>query len=779
MQKPTEIQGRLAIVTIAICFLGAPVPESHATDGPDGPTTSARSLLAAPEIRTASPRRAARILDDRTVLRSRHVSLALDLATSRPGETIDLTLFPDVSYRAQVEQVRRNDVGATIIRARIAEHPHAWAIATIADGTTVVHILAPESRREYAIAYAPDEETYILDEFDSASATAADRCDSELPPATETPQAGAAALSAEPPTDADSSAPATVDVMIVYTPAALQWATTSGGGITHVVSQAMERAQLAADNSDTQITFRLVHATQVTYTESGDPGLDLRRLTASTTFDPWGTYNGQSTGGFMNVVHTWRDQYGADLVALFASNPGTGGLAWRLNTVNGLPHYGFSLTRIQQAISAYTHAHEMGHNFGLSHHKQQNASPGPGLFSYSAGWRWVGDNAQRYCSIMSYEQGSYYADGLTHARVAHFSHPGILHQGQPSGDAVDGDSARNLRTTKHTIAAYRAMVVPTATATGQPLTPTPTFTLSPTASPTATPSSTPTATPTVTHTSTTTPTPTETPSASPTSTATPTPSGTPTATDTPSATATATPSATPTETATATPSATPTASITPTDVPTATETPSPVATETAAPTALPTGTATAVAVPSPTAAASCLHEAPIAKPQVAILRNLAPTGAQRLNLAGELVLGTEAPLIDPTATDIGFALFDANSAEIYTLSIPAGAAPDRRTAGWTTNRRGNKWIYGDRAGTTVPGVTSVRVQLRERAGARSLRVSLKGKDGAFAVEESRLPLTLRIHDVDRSLCGGVAFGGPDGLRPRCSVRGRGNTIACR
>lgn len=775
MRQRTAIEGyRLTIFAIAVFCIGTPAPEARAGERPGHGAANARPLLAAPESHTASPERTRRPADDRMVLRSRRVRLALDLATSRKGETLDLTLFPDVAYTAEVEHVARNGVGAEVIRARITDHPHAWAIATVADGTTVVHVSDPGHRREYTIAFAPDEGTYILDEIDSGSAAAADRCDSELPPVAERPDNAAAAQSVEPPTEADPSALATVDVMIVYTPAALQWATTSGGGMTHVISQAMERAQLAADNSDTQIEFRLVHAAQVTYTESGDPGLDLRRLTASPTFDPWGTYNGQSTAGFMNVVHTWRDQYGADLVALFANNPGTGGLAWRLNTVNGLPHYGFSLTRIQQAISAYTHVHEMGHNFGLGHHKQQNASPGPGLFSYSAGWRWVGNDAQRYCSIMSYEQGSYYADGLSHARVAHFSHPGILHQGQPSGDAVDGDSARNLRTTKHTIAAYRAMVVPTATTTGQPShTPTPTFTLSPTATSTATPSSTPTATPSNTSTVT----PTASPSASPTSTATATPSSTPTETAT--ASATATPSATPTETGTSTPTDTPTPTTTPTDAPTATGTPSPDATETASPTPPASATATAVATSSPTAGPWCLGEVAIAKPGVKVHRNQAPAGAQRLNLAGELPLLVDAPPFDPTASGITFTLLDTNAAEIYRLSIPSGAAPDRRTAGWTTNRRGNKWIYADRAGATVPGVTSVRVQLRERSGARSLRISLKGKDGVFAVDESRLPLRLRIHDADHSLCGGITFGTLDGPPPRCSVRGGGNMIACR
>jgi hypothetical protein len=93
---------------------------------------------------------------------------------------------------------------------------------------------------------------------------------------------------------------------------------------------------------------------------------------------------------------------------------------------------------------------------GCHHAKTQNYQPGPGIFSYSAGWRWTDANGGNYCSVMTYESGSYFADGVTHTRVPYFSNPTISYLGMPTGNAVDADNARTLRETKGVVAAYRS-----------------------------------------------------------------------------------------------------------------------------------------------------------------------------------------------------------------------------------------------------------------------------------------------------------------------------------
>jgi hypothetical protein len=120
----------------------------------------------------------------------------------------------------------------------------------------------------------------------------------------------------------------------------------------------------------------------------------------------------------------------------------------------------------------------------------------------------------------------------------------------------------------------------------QPVSPTPTQTLTstPTPTPTQTESSTPTPTPTQTESSTPTPTPTQTESSTPTPTPTQTESSTPTPTPTQTESSTPTPTPTQTESSTPTPTPTQTESSTPTPTPTATSTPTPTLTLTTTPT---------------------------------------------------------------------------------------------------------------------------------------------------------------------------------------------------
>ena len=247
--------------------------------------------------------------------------------------------------------------------------------------------------------------------------------------------------------------PATIDVMIVYTPAAKNWAEDHvSGGIENVINQAMARAQLSVDNSQVDLTFRLVHSAQVNYDESfTSSNVDIDRLTASPTYNPFGP----EYIGYMNEVHYWREIYGADLVALFTFTNDTGGVGWLPTGSSMAPNLGFSLTRVQQA-TGLTHAHEMGHNMGNHHSRNQNvnaAGPNGGRTEYATGWRWTGDDDMGYVSVMTYTEGD--------TRVDLFSNPEVLHQGTPTGSYDEenlyapADNARSMNEIKHVIASYR------------------------------------------------------------------------------------------------------------------------------------------------------------------------------------------------------------------------------------------------------------------------------------------------------------------------------------
>jgi hypothetical protein len=359
------------------------------------------------------------------------------------GDEILLNLPKGATPVAMIDHIAKDTMGITTIRGRFIDDPAGYLILSTDGSTMLADISLPErkirrfikSKKGAHYLVEPDPESLQALEGDSGPTAPQEQL--LQPPAT--PVVASEGGTVVPL--AGVGAPATIDVMVAYTPAAKTWANANEGGISNTINQLMAKAQLACDNSQTYITMRLVHAPEVTYTETTNANTDLTRLTST-------------NDGVMDDVHTLRTTYGADLVVLLEFTDSTGGIGWLLNSASGAPTHGFSITRVQQASWSFTAIHEIGHNMGAHHHKLQTTQPGPGLYSYSAGWRWT-NNSSHYCDLMTYENGSYFADGITNSRVAYFSDPAISLNGIPTGDATDGNNALTLRQVKHTVAAYK------------------------------------------------------------------------------------------------------------------------------------------------------------------------------------------------------------------------------------------------------------------------------------------------------------------------------------
>lgn len=372
----------------------------------------------------------------------------------KTGELIELALFDDVFFSARISHVTRYPNGAVGITAHLEGAKSGGTVfLSYCEGQMRASVEVPGGAG-YCVRYNPATGEHIAIEVDRKNSIKLEGAEPRIAPGNDG-MADEAAPADSPEPVALSDAPpgsTVVDVMIVYTPAALAFE----GNVANMnlnIAQAMQRANEAHTNSNTQVYLNLVHSAQVTYTEI-NADKDLDNLTFS-----GGSYSA------MDDVHVWRDQYGADLVCLFESTQEVGGLGWLLNVTNGNSSRAFCLARVQQSDWTYTVVHEWGHNMGCHHSKTQAIQSGPGLYSYSAGWQWSDTKANDvypytqtgYCTVMTYEDAN--NDGVQeYERIARFSNPSISYAGDSTnltGHAANGDNARTIRQMKTVLAAYR------------------------------------------------------------------------------------------------------------------------------------------------------------------------------------------------------------------------------------------------------------------------------------------------------------------------------------
>jgi hypothetical protein len=346
-----------------------------------------------------------------------------------------VTPFADKTYVAVVDRVEKDINGVVAVRGRVEGWDGATVLLSSRGGNTLGTLSIPTGGQEFEIRPVTDTGEHLVLEADPRN-----RDFLKDAPPLEPPLEALKTLTAfqSPAASSGLAAQTRFDIMVVYTPAARDWA-ASRGGVDLIINQDIQNDILALQNSGLDITARLVHSALINYQESGDSGNDLVRLQ-------------NPNDGYMDEVPNWRNTYSADLVQLLALVNDVGGISYLMNTASGTPSYAFSLVRVQQSGWTCTSIHELGHNMGCGHRKDQAVQPGPGLFSYSAGWRWMGSDGNRYCSIMSYQDDW---DGHIVIQVPYFSSPLIYYMGAATGDAVNGDNARTIKQTGPIVAAYR------------------------------------------------------------------------------------------------------------------------------------------------------------------------------------------------------------------------------------------------------------------------------------------------------------------------------------
>jgi len=236
------------------------------------------------------------------------------------------------------------------------------------------------------------------------------------------------ALPAAPAAPVEADTTYTSDLLVLYTTAA----GNAMGGAAAVENSMSARIATAntylAQSQVDNISWHLVGVVEApNYTETGTLTTDLSALVNPTT----------SLGAF---AAQQRNQYGADQVLLIV-NSSTDGFA------------GVAMTPGSYAVAVRTgsagiDAHELAHNFGCHHDRQQeNAPDNDGHYYY--GYRYRDASDRDTGTIMSYAS----------IRVPYYSNPALTYQGHilglAAGDPKAADNARVLRENAAAIANLR------------------------------------------------------------------------------------------------------------------------------------------------------------------------------------------------------------------------------------------------------------------------------------------------------------------------------------
>ncbi len=320
-------------------------------------------------------------------------------------------------------------------------------ITTGPDGTSG-RIAMPGT--EYLVN-SQDGKTWLVDTKTSGMTLAIARGNDAIVPPAEA-RAMAAAKASQAPVSA-SAAPtpqSTVDVMVVYTPSLVA---QLGSGLQTRLDHLVAIANQAYIDSEVAIKIRLVHSTQVAYSDTTDSNVALDDISG---------LNGNSIPSSLASVAAWRNTYGADLVVLmraFNHSIQSGcGVAWvggiDSGTLVGSDHTGYAVVSNGNSGSffcdEFTFAHELGHNMGNMHDRRTDPVSTSGVFNYSFGHGV--DNA--FSTVMAYP--SSFTNGPT---IGKFSNPQIDCKGRPCGVSGSTNNALSMNNVRSQVANYRATTV--------------------------------------------------------------------------------------------------------------------------------------------------------------------------------------------------------------------------------------------------------------------------------------------------------------------------------
>lgn len=230
--------------------------------------------------------------------------------------------------------------------------------------------------------------------------------------------------------DMNATANTVIKLLVNYT----QGAKSAVGDIDGLIDLAVAETNQGYLNSGINITIQVAHRAQTTYTESSNISTDRDRYAAT-------------SDGYMDEIHTQRDNYGADVGVLILNNSGACGVA---KAIGATASTAFAVVHHSCATGYYSFAHEIGHLQGARHDPAADPSTSP--YAYGHGYR-APNNAWR--TVMAYNCSP------SCTRINYWSSPNKTYgDGQVMGTVSQSDNARVLNLTAPTVAAFRNDTTP-------------------------------------------------------------------------------------------------------------------------------------------------------------------------------------------------------------------------------------------------------------------------------------------------------------------------------
>ncbi|MGD8753931.1 MAG: zinc-dependent metalloprotease family protein, partial [Anaerolineales bacterium] len=434
IRKPWKILVSILFIVILQAFTFQSPTASNDAQGEQGLFTD------------ASQRASLDVSSDPTIARTRYVEVNFDMLNgAEVGDTVLLNLYEGLDLLAILESKESLHGGGYTWLGHLEGIDFSQVILVIGGGQMAGNVTMPGGFYQVRWAGNGVHAIYTIDQSqfpDEAEPTLV-----EL-----SPEAIAAADENSMLDDGS-----VIDVLVVYS----DDARAAAGGTTAIqntINLAVAETNVSYANSNINTSLNLVHMEEVAYSETGDVCSDRTRLR-------------NPSDGHIDNVHTLRDTYNADMVALIIENDvNYCGCAYIMDSVStAFENYAFQATKRTCATGYYSFGHEFGHIQSARHdwYVDDTAfSP----YSYNHAFVYVpGD----WRTVMAYNNEC--ADNGTYCtRLQYWSNPNILYggvaMGVPAGTSTsctawshpncDADNHLTLNNTALTVANFRSATPP-------------------------------------------------------------------------------------------------------------------------------------------------------------------------------------------------------------------------------------------------------------------------------------------------------------------------------